>query len=143
MESNNYTDILRLLHNSLHTYSQLFHLVRISLYKIHGSARVSSVILLTLGQQSLQSLDVLPLRLVIQDVSHVFGEDPLSARPSVNAGIGHTDRPGGVTLGLETLYLDFGIGIIRQSVVTYGHLEVLVVGVYVVSLQGELDNLGQ
>lgn len=44
-------------------------------------------------------LDVFPLRLVVENVSHVFGEDLFSPSTGVDTHHGHTNGPRGVTNG--------------------------------------------
>ena len=67
-------------------------------------------------------LDILPLALVVEDVSHVFTEYSLSPRSSVDTGVCHPDRP--------------------RSVAD-GHLHVPLVAGDVVALEGLLDHLDQ
>ena len=57
-------------------------------------------------------LNILPLTLVVKNMSHVFTEDSLPARTSVNSSIGDSNWPGRVT---------------------DGHLQVLIAGFHIVS----------
>lgn len=84
--------------------------------------RRSWKVLLALGHEPFEALDVLPLRFIVKDVGHVFTEDLFSPRSRVDAHHGHANGPGGVA---------------------DGHLQVSVVGLDVIALQAVLHDLRQ
>lgn len=73
----------------------LLHAVLVAdvLYAARG---VGGEVLLGLGHEALQALDVLALRLVVEHVRHVLGEDLLSPCTRVDAHHGDADGPGRV-----------------------------------------------
>ena len=64
-----------------------------------AAAGVGGVILLAARHQPLDRLDILPLALVVQNVSHVLRVDLLLRRARVDAVVGDAERPRRVTDG--------------------------------------------
>lgn len=60
---------------------------------------------LTFCHKSLQCLNVFSLSLIIQDMSHIFGENLLSPCASMNTNHSYTNRPGCIANG----HLEVGI----------------------------------